>query len=73
MCNDKTNVKVSLRFLRNLGNYETIAVELGIEDWVRDGETATTAMDRVYDFVENQLIEKVQDIEADINGSKQKR
>lgn len=73
MCSDKTNVKVSLRFLRNLGNYETIAVELGVEDWVRDGETATTAMDRVYDFVESQLIEKVQDIEADINGSKQKR
>lgn len=73
MCDNKTNVRVALRFLRNLGNYETIAVELGVEDWVRDGETTAKAMDRVYNFVENQLIEKVQDIETDINGSKQKR
>lgn len=70
MSDGRTNVKVSLRFLRNLGNYETIAVEMGIEDWVRDGETASSAMDRVYDFVEEQLIRRVQDIEADLSGSK---
>lgn len=70
MASDKTNVKVSLRFLRNLGNYETIAVEIGTEDWVREGETASTAMDRVYEFVEEQLIKRVQEIESDLNGSK---
>jgi len=65
-----TRVKVGLRFLRNLGNYETIAVELGIEDNVRQGENVSQAMDRVYGFVEDQLIQRVQDIEADLSGSK---
>lgn len=65
-----TRVKVGLRFLRNLGNYETIAVELGIEDNVRNGENVSQAMDRVYTFVEEQLIQRVQDIEADLSGSK---
>lgn len=65
-----TRVKVGLRFLRNLGNYETVAVELGIEDNVRSGENVTAAMDRVYSFVEEQLIQRVQEIEADLSGSK---
>lgn len=63
-------MKVGLRFLRNLGNYETIAVEVGIEDNVRSGENVTQAMDRVYNFVEEQLVTRVQDIESDLRGSK---
>jgi hypothetical protein len=63
-------VKVGLRFLRNLGNYETIAVEVGIEDNVRSGENVTQAMDRIYNFVEEQLVTRVQDIESDLRGSK---
>ena len=61
---------MGLRFLRNLGNYETVAVEVGIEDSVRQGENVTQAMDRVYEFVEDQLVQRVQDIEADLNGNK---
>jgi hypothetical protein len=65
-----TRVKVGLRFLRNLGNYETVAIELGIEDNVRSGENVTGAMDRVYTFVEEQLVQRVQEIEADLSGRK---
>lgn len=65
-----TRVKVGLRFVRNLGNYENIAVDLGVEDYVRDHETVSQAMDRVYTFVESQLVERVQEIEADLSGSK---
>lgn len=66
-------MKVGLKFVRNLGNYENIHVDLGVEDYVRGGETVSEAMDRVYEFVEEQLVQRVQEIEADINGSKQKR
>jgi hypothetical protein len=65
-----TRVKVGLKFVRNLGNYENIHVDLGVEDYVRNTETVTQAMDRVYDFVEEQLIRRVQEIEADLSGSK---
>jgi hypothetical protein len=65
-----TRVKVGLKFVRNLGNYENIHVDLGVEDYVRNHETVSQAMDRVYDFVEEQLIRRVQEIEADLSGSK---
>jgi hypothetical protein len=45
-------------------------VDLGVEDYVRNTETVAQAMDRVYDFVEEQLIRRVQEIEADLSGSK---
>jgi hypothetical protein len=41
-----------------------------VEDHVRNEETVSQAMDRVYQFVETQLIDRVQEIEADINGKK---
>jgi hypothetical protein len=61
---------VGLKFVRNLGNYESIHIDLGVEDYVRNEETVSQAMDRVYQFVETQLIDRVQEIEADINGKK---
>jgi hypothetical protein len=61
---------VGLKFVRNLGNYENIHVDVGVEDNVRQGENVSQAMDRVYDFVEEQLIQRVQEIEADLSGSK---
>ncbi len=61
---------MGLKFVRNLGNYENIHVDVGVEDNVRQGENVSQAMDRVYDFVEEQLIQRVQEIEADLSGSK---
>lgn len=63
-------MRVGLKFVRNLGNYENIHVDVGVEDNVRQGESVSQAMDRVYTFVEEQLIQRVQDIEADLSGSK---
>ena len=56
-----TKVKVDLSFTRNLGNYESIKIGIGIEDFVRSGETVESATERVYAFVENKLIEKTQE------------
>lgn len=63
-------MRVGLKFVRNLGNYENIHVDVGVEDNVRQGENVSQAMDRVYTFVEEQLIQRVQEIEADLSGSK---
>lgn len=63
-----TRVKVDLQYTRNLGNYESIKVGLGVEDNVRDGENVNTATDRVYKFVEDKLIEKMQEIEKELKG-----
>jgi len=63
-----THVKVELQFVRNLGNYESLRVGIGVEDWVRDGETVDAATDRVYSFVEGKVIEKVSEIERELKN-----
>jgi argininosuccinate lyase len=65
-----TRVKVDLSFTRNLGNYESIKIGVGIEDDVRQGETVDAATERVYTFVENKLIEKTQEVEEELKRGK---
>jgi hypothetical protein len=68
--NKNTIVKVDLQYVRNLGNYESIRVNLGVEDSAREGENVNAAMDRVYAFVEKKLIEKMEEIESELKGGK---
>ncbi len=65
-----TKVKVDLSFTRNLGNYESIKIGIGVEDWVRDGETVDSATDRVYKFVEDKLIDKTREVEEELKRGK---
>ena len=65
-----TRVKVDLSFTRNLGNYESIKIGVGIEDDVRKGETVDTATERVYAFVEKKLVEKTQEVEEELKSGK---
>jgi hypothetical protein len=55
-----------LKFVRNLGNYESIHVDLGVEDFVREEENVDKAMERVYAFVEKKLVEKVAAIDSEL-------
>ena len=67
MSND-TRVKVDLSFTRNLGNYESIKIGIGVEDNVRQGENVDTATERVYKFVEDKLIEKTREVEEELSS-----
>jgi hypothetical protein len=69
----KTNVRVELQFTRNLGNYESLKVSIGVEDFKRVSETVDEATNRVYNFVENKLMEKVNEIEDELKSSKGKK
>lgn len=70
---NQTNVKVELQFTRNLGNYESLKIGIGIEDFQRAGETVDEATNRVYTFVEKKLMEKVNEIEEELNSNKGKK
>lgn len=65
-----TQVRVDLSFTRNLGNFESIKIGIGVDDYVRDGESVESATDRVYKFVESKLISKTQEVEEELNGNK---
>jgi hypothetical protein len=58
-----------LSFTRNLGNYESIKIGIGVDDDVRLGETVSVATERVYKFVEEKLIEKTREIEKELSVS----
>ena len=65
-----TRVKVDLSFTRNLGNYESIRINVGIEDDARSGETVDIATERVYQFLEKKLIQKIGEIEKELKSGK---
>jgi hypothetical protein len=65
-----TKVKVDLSFTRNLGNYESIKIGIGVEDDVRQGEHVNDATERIYKFVEDKLIEKTREVEEELKRGK---
>ena len=65
--NEPTKVNVTLGYTLNLGNFQSLRVDLGVVDYVRDGETTNDAMNRVYDFVEAKVVEKVQEAKIELS------
>lgn len=67
---NETKVSVTLGYTLNLGNFQSLRVDLGVVDHVRDGETTNDAMNRVYDFVEAKVVEKVQEAKTELTEEK---
>ena len=65
MNNDETKVTVGLGYTLNLGNFQSLRIDLSITDNKRNGETTGEAFERVYAFVEQRLSEKVKEAVED--------
>jgi hypothetical protein len=63
---ETTKVSVTLGYTLNLGNFQSLRLDLGVVDYTRNDETTNEAMDRVYAFVENKLITKIQEAKEQI-------
>jgi len=59
-------VSVVLGYTLNLGNFESLRVDLGVTDFVRKDEDIKQAQDRVFKLVEQDLIEKVNESKAEL-------
>lgn len=68
MNNEETKVKVNLGYTLNLGNFQSLRIDLEVQDNKREGENTQEAFDRVYSFVENRLAEKVKEASAEIEA-----
>lgn len=66
MENEQTKINVTLGYTLNLGNFQSLRIDLGIVDSRRDGESINEAFDRVYDFVETKLTEKINESKDEI-------
>ena len=68
MENEKeTKVSVTLGYTLNLGNFQSLRLDLGVTDSKRDGENVDQAFDRVYKFVEDKLTEKINEAKVEIS------
>jgi hypothetical protein len=68
MENDNTKVRVGLGYTLNLGNFQSLRIDLEVADSKRDGETTSDAFERVYAFVEDKLAEKVKEASQELEG-----
>ena len=68
MENESTKVRVALGYTLNLGNFQSLRIDLEITDNKREGENTSEAFDRVYAFVEDRLSEKVQEASAELEA-----
>lgn len=68
MNNEETKVTVGLGYTLNLGNFQSLRIDLSITDNKRDGENTADAFERVYKFVEDKLADKVREASAEIES-----
>lgn len=68
MNNEETKVTVGLGYTLNLGNFQSLRIDLSVTDNKRDGENTNEAFDRVYSFVEAKLSEKVKEAASEIES-----
>lgn len=68
MNNEDTKVRVGLGYTLNLGNFQSLRVDIEVTDSKREGENTADAFERVYEFVENKLTEKVKEASAQLES-----
>jgi methyl coenzyme M reductase subunit D len=66
MENTQTKVNVTLGYTMNLGNFQSLRIDIGVEDQLREGEQVQEGFDRVYGFVEQQLAAKLKEAQSEI-------
>jgi methyl coenzyme M reductase subunit D len=68
MINEETKVTVGLGYTLNLGNFQSLRIDLSVTDNKREGENTNDAFERVYSFVEAKLAEKVKEASQEIES-----
>ena len=63
---DPTKIQWSLGYTLNTGNFQSLRLDCQVTDFQREGEGAAEASDRVYAFVEQQLIKKLQEAKEEL-------
>ena len=56
---EETKVSVTLGYTLNLGNFQSLRLDLGVVDSKRDGENTDQAFERVYKLLKINLLRKL--------------
>jgi hypothetical protein len=68
MNNEDTRVKVGLGYTLNLGNFQSLRIDLEVTDSKREGENTNDAFERIYEFVEERLAIKVKEASSELES-----
>lgn len=63
---ETTKVTWTLGYTLNTGNFQSLRLDFSVEDFVRDEETTLDASDRVYSFVEQELVKKLSEAKEEL-------
>lgn len=64
----RPRVRVNLGFTKNLGDFNSLRLDLAVEEDARPGEVWQEATDRLYDELEAKFIEKMRQVERELEG-----
>ncbi len=56
---EPTRVTWTLGYTLNTGNFQSLRLDCQVEDFIREGESTKDASNRVYGFVEEELVDKL--------------
>lgn len=62
-------VRVSVGYTRNMGDFESLRYDVSVEASPLKGENTEQAFDRISDFVETKLMQKLQEVEDDFKDN----
>lgn len=63
---EQTNVQWTLGYTLNVGNFQSLRLDCQVTDYVREGETTKEASDRIYAFVEQELVNKLNEAKEEL-------
>ena len=61
-------VSAEIGYTKNLGNFQSVKVSVGLQDYVRNGETFDEAYARIFRKIEDKLAEKVAEAVEALGG-----
>lgn len=64
---ETTKVQWNLGYTMNTGNFQSLRLDCQVSDFVRENETTKEASDRVYAFVEKELVDKLNQAKEELS------
>ena len=59
---EPARVRYTVGFTKNVGNFESLRMEVAVEDSARPGEKVSELSNRVYTFASKELMEKLTEV-----------
>lgn len=63
---EPTRIQWTLGYTMNVGNFQSLRLDYQVNDYKREDETTKEASDRVYAFVEQELINKLNEAKEEL-------